>query len=222
MLAVATVPTFSAVAAEPRWPTPDEIKAARDRYPMPPIVDIVRPTGPLVPNLPFERPALDVEAIARLYAENREAFAGVKTAEPQLRIFVTLAMPEASLKLLARQAAKTHAAIVIRGLKGESMTETVAAVQRILGELRVDWQIDPPAFARFSVTRAPTFVLTAQGAGAREARGCTKECDTTNAFVSVSGDVSLDYALNVIARTKPTFASDAQRLLSRLGGEVNR
>ena len=222
MLALAAMPAFAAVAAEPRWPTPDEIKAARDRYPMPPTRRYRASNGPVVPNVPFERPALDVEAIARLYAENRKAFAKVKAAEPQLRIFVTLAMPEASLKLLARQAAKTHAAIVIRGLKGESMTETVAAVQRILGELRVDWQIDPPAFARFSVTRAPTFVLTAQGAGAREATWLHKECDTTNAFVSVSGDVSLDYALNVIARTKPTFASDAQRFLSRLGGEVNR
>jgi len=222
MLALAAIPAFAAVAAEPRWPTADEIKAARDRYPIPPIVDIVPRTAPVVPNLPFERPALDVEAIARLYAENGGAFAGAKTAEPQLRIFVTLAMPEASLKLLARQAAKTQAAIVIRGLKGESMTSTVTAVQRILGELRVDWQIDPPAFARFSVTRAPTVVLTAQGAGAHEPRGCTKECEAASAFVSVSGDVSLDYALNAIARAKPAYATDAERFIARLGAKVNR
>ena len=116
-------------------------------------------------------------------------------------------MPEASLKLLAGQASKTQATIVIRGLKDESMKSTLAAVQRIIGELPVDWQIDPPAFTRFAITRAPTFVLTAQSASAIEPRGCTTGCDKPDAFVSVSGDVSLDYALGVIARAKPAFAA---------------
>lgn len=222
ILALGVVVASSVSAAEPRWPTPDEIEGARSRAPMPLLKDIVPQTAPAAPNVKPQRPALDIEDIARRYSANREAFEGGATSEPQLRIFVTLAMPEASLKLLAAQASKTQAAIVIRGLKGESMRSTLAAVQRIIGELPVDWQIDPPAFARFSITRAPTFVLTTRSASAVEPRGCTKGCDETSTFVSVSGDVSLDYVLNVIARAKPAFATDAQRFLSRLGNQVTQ
>lgn len=222
ILALAAVSAFPVAAAEPRWPTHDEIEAARSRPPTPLLKGIVPRTAPVVPNVQPQRPGLDIEGIARRYSANREAFESASPLEPQLRIFVTLAMPEASLKLLARQASQSQAAIVIRGLKGDSMTATVATVQRIIGELPVDWQIDPPAFARFSITRAPTFVLTAQSAGAIEPRGCTKGCDTTHAFVSVSGDVSFDYALNAIVRAKPAFAADAQRFLSRLANRVNQ
>ena len=182
----------------------------------------MRQAVPAVPNVKPQRPALDLEGMARRYSANREAFASATAAQPQLRIFVTLAMPEASLKLLAAQASKTRATIVIRGLKDESMKSTLTAVQRIIGELAVDWQIDPPAFARFSITRAPTFVLTGESVNAIEPRGCKTGCDTAHAFVSVSGDVSLDYALGVIARAKPAFASDAQRFISKLGNRVTQ
>lgn len=189
---------------------------------MPSIEDIMRQAIPAVPNVNPKRPALNLEDMARRYSANREAFENGGTAQPQLRIFVTLAMPEASLKLLAAQAAKAQATIVIRGLKDESMRSTLGAVQRIIGELPVDWQIDPPAFTRFAITRGPTFVLTAQSARAIEPLGCTTGCDKPDAFVSVSGDVSLDYALGVIARAKPAFAADAQRFLSKLGNPVTQ
>ena len=221
-LGLCIVVASSVNAAEPRWPTPGEIESARNRAPMPSLEDIMRQAVPAVPNVKPHPPALDLEGIARRYSANREAFASAAPAQPQLRIFVTLAMPEASLKLLARQASQTRATVVIRGLKDESMKSTLNTVQRIIGELAVDWQIDPPAFTRFAITRAPTFVLTAQSGSAVEPRGCTTGCDTTHAFVSVSGDVSLDYALGVIARAKPAFASDAQRFLSKLGNRVTQ
>jgi conjugal transfer pilus assembly protein TrbC len=222
VLGLCAAAAVSVNAAEPRWPTPDEIEAARSRSPMPSFKDIMRQAAPAVPNVNPKPPALDLEAMARRYSANREAFENGATSQPQLRIFVTLAMPKASLKLLARQASKTQATIVIRGLKDESMKATLTAVQRIVGELPVDWQIDPPAFTRFSIKHAPTFVLTEQSASAIEPRGCTTNCDKTQTFVSVSGDVSLDYALTVIARAKPAFASDAQRFLSKLGHQVSQ
>lgn len=221
-LTVCAAAAVSANAAEPRWPTPDEIKAARSRSPMPSIEDIMRQAIPAVPNVNPKPPALNLEDMARRYSANREAFDKGGTVQPQLRIFVTLAMPEASLKLLARQASKTQATIVIRGLKDESMKSTLAAVQRVIGELPVDWQIDPPAFRRFGIERAPTFVLTAQSASTIAPRGCTTGCDKPDVFVSVSGDVSLDYALGVIVRTKPAFTSDAQRFLLKLANPVTQ
>lgn len=124
-------------------------------------------------------------------------------------------MPEESLRLLASQAHKSGATVVIRGLKDDSMTATLAATKRIIGEMAVDWQIDPPAFTRFGVTRAPTFTLSASTAGNSESTGCTT-CSASNTFAAVSGDVSLAYALDYIARSRPAVAADAQRFLARL------
>jgi len=219
-LGLGALAASSVSVAEPRWPTPDELEAARRRAPLPSYEDITRQAPPAVPNVNPKAPALDLEDMARRYSANREAFAGATPAQPQLKIFVTLAMPEASLKLLAAQAAQTQATLVMRGLKDDSMKATLASVQRIIGELAVDWQVDPTAFTRFAITRAPTFVLIPQSASVNEPRGCTTNCDKTQSFVSVSGDVSLDYALGVIARAKPAFASDAQRFLAKLGNSV--
>ena len=128
-------------------------------------------------------------------------------------------MPEASLKLLAAQAAKAQATIVIRGLKNDSMRATLAAVQTIIGERQVAWQIDPSAFTRYQVIRAPAFVLVAPGAAnATDNSACKTGCERPDAFVSVAGDVSVGYALQFIARTRPAFADEAQRYLKRLGG----
>lgn len=214
--ALAVLPAYG---AERRWPTKEETEAARNRRPMPSLQEIMRQIVPQVPNIAPQRPAIDVEAIARRYGENRQAFQGAGAAQPTLRIFVTLAMPEASLKLLAAQAAKAQATIVIRGLKDDSMRATLAAVQGIIGESQVAWQIDPQVFARFRIERAPAFVLVAQGAVAStDNSGCKTGCERPDLFVAVAGDVSLDYALAFIARTKPAFADDAERYLKRLAG----
>jgi len=216
LLGALTVPP--AFGAEPRWPTQREIDALRIQRAMPSLKDIERQSVPGIPNIAPQRPAIDVEGIARRYSENRLAFGTAGTTQPALRIFVTLAMPEASLKLVAAQAAKAQAPIVIRGLKNESLTVTLAAVQRIIGQTPVAWQIDPPAFARYRVDRAPAFVLLRQGAAsADDNSACKAGCERPEAFVSVAGDVSLAYALQFIARSRPAFAAEAGRYLKRLG-----
>ena len=216
LLALAGLP---ANAAEPRWPTQHEIDAARAAHPMPDAQAIAREPIPPVPAIQSQRPALDVESIARRYAANQPAFRGGSTSQPALMIFVTLAMPEASLKLLATQAARTGATMVIRGLKDDSMKKTLAVVQRIIGDKPVAWQIDPPAFSRFNVHHAPTFVLVAaDSTPTPPTASCTNGCAATDPFVSLSGDVSLDYALEFITRTKPAMSGNAQRYLTRLRG----
>ncbi len=219
LLLLAALAMLSAYAAEPRWPTQQEIEGARATHPMPGVGEIARePVRPL-PRIAPQRPAIDVEGIARRYAENQQAFEGDSRAQPTLMIFVTLAMPEASLKRLATQAARSGATMVIRGLKNDSMKKTLAAVQRIIGKKPVAWQIDPPAFTRFGVHRAPTFVLmTPDSRALPTIASCSGACSPAASFVSVAGDVSLDYALEFIARTRPAFAREAQRYLKRLRG----
>jgi conjugal transfer pilus assembly protein TrbC len=125
-------------------------------------------------------------------------------------------MPQASLQLLTDQAARAGAVLVLRGLKAQSMRQTVAVVQELIGTRRVAWVIDPEAFTRFAVRQAPTFVLTLTDA-ANDAHGsCRAGCATPASFVSVTGDVSLDYALETIQRRQPQAAPRAEPLLKRL------
>ena len=58
------------------------------------------------------------------------------------------------------------------------------------------------------ITAAPTFVLTRAGAAPT---ACADDvCLADHDFAKVTGDVSLDYALEAIARGAPTFAADAE------------
>ena len=81
---------------------------------------------------------------------------------------------------------------------------------------RVAWVIDPEAFTRFSVRQAPTFVLTLNDAANDMQGNCRAGCATPASFVSVAGDVSLDYALETIQRRQPEAAPRAAPLLKLL------
>ena len=133
--------------------------------------------------------------------------------EPALRIFVTLDMPQGSLRRLVDQAERAGAVLVLRGLKNQSMRQTVAAVSDLLGQRKAGWVIDPEAFERHGVEAAPTFLLTT----GEDAPPCSATtCTVPRPFVSVSGDVSLDYALEHMARRHPGTAAVAGPYLSRL------
>jgi conjugal transfer pilus assembly protein TrbC len=118
---------------------------------------------------------------------------------------------------------------VLRGLKAQSMRQTLAAVGELIETRRVSWVIDPDAFTRFQVSAAPTFVLTLAdeplpgtvGFGSVpelprcSGTGCAEPTAQAN-FLSVSGDVSLDYALDAMLRASPEAAPRASTILQRL------
>jgi len=173
--------------------------------------------NPQPPRVNPQRGGIDIEAIAREKLQLPNAGAAAGTALVPLRIFITLEMPRASLQLLTDQAARTGAVLVLRGLKAQSMRQTVAVVGELIGERKVAWVIDPEAFTRFAVRQAPTFVLTLNVATGSEAEGsCGSGCMTPAGFVSVAGDVSLDYALEAIMRRRPEAAPRAEPILKRL------
>ena len=109
------------------------------------------------------------------------------------------------------------------------MSKTLAAVGELIETRRVSWVIDPDAFTRFQVSSAPTFVLTLADepvAGAPafgpvpELPRCRGNSCTSPAleasYLSISGDVSLDYALDAIVRRNPEAAPRASAILQRL------
>jgi conjugal transfer pilus assembly protein TrbC len=171
-----------------------------------------------VDAIPQPKGDIDVEGLARTYEANRWAFegSGLATDQPALFVFVTLGMPEATLRLLIDQAAHARAVLVLRGLQNASIRQTTARVQQLIGQAAVEFQIDPQAFDRFGVRVAPTFVLVKSGAALSDCSAGA--CVAPDAFASITGDVSIDYALQAIAQRAPRFRADVELFLQRLRG----
>lgn len=203
-------------AQVPRWPTAQEVERAMQANPFPDAARIGAQPVPQPPRLDLKREGLDIEALVR----GAPARAGVTpvagTVATPLRIFITLDMPRASLQLLVDQATRGGATLVLRGLKAQSMRQTLEAVSELIGQRNVAWVIDPEAYTRFAVRMAPTFVLAL---GDEDAQGgCVGSCAAPHGFVSVAGDVSVDYALNTMVRRRPEAATRAEPILKRLRG----
>ncbi len=200
-----------------RQPTDAEIERAAREHRMPTDAELERMPIPSTPKLDGTGPTapLDIEKLARQIQSPKAAFErDANNAAPRLQIFVTLAMPEASLSALIAQAARANAVLVLRGAKNGSVRQTLEAARKLIGTQAVAWQIDPPAFARYQINAAPTFVLTRTGT---QPRACGDDvCLADHDFAKLTGDVSIDYALEAIARGAPTFAVDAEAILGQL------
>ena len=202
-----------------RWPTSQDIDRALKANPFPGADRIDAQPIPQPPRVNPQRSAIDIEAIARSKFQLPNAGAATGTPPVTLRIFITLDMPRASLQLLTDQASRAGAVLVLRGLKSQSMRQTVAIVGELIGERKVAWVIDPESFTRFAVRQAPTFVLTLNDATGSDTEGsCGSGCVTPAGYASVAGDVSLDYALEAIMRRRPEATPQAEPILKRLRG----
>ena len=217
--ALACIVPCVALAQAPQWPTQQEIDRALKANPFPSAERIGSQPIPQPPRVNPQPEAIDIEAIARGNVRLPNSGAASVAAPAVLRIFITLDMPRSSLQLLTDQASRAGAVLVLRGLKAQSMRETVAVVGELIGERKVSWVIDPEAFTRLNVRQAPTFVLTLNDATGSDAQGrCSTGCVAPAGFVSVSGDVSLDYALEAILRRRPEAAPQVDPFLKRLQG----
>lgn len=230
-LAVAMLLPWAAFAQTPAWPGPEDMARARNAHPFPTPAQIAaQPARPLpqIPTIPATEATIDIAAMARQGGQLAAPSASA-TASGTLRIFITLDMPRGSLQRLVDQAARSGAVLVLRGLKAQSLRETLAAVSDLIDKRQVAWVIDPDAYTRFGVTSAPTFVLTLAdetvasgprmtGAKDNEANPprCGSSCLAPTAFVRVTGDVSLDYALEAIAKRSPAAEPRATALLQRM------
>ena len=212
-----------AAKSQPVITEADEARAAR-RHRMPSAEELARVPLPSV-NIdalpqPATRAPIDIGAIAQGFeAAAPSPLAALQSAgRPALLVFVSFSMPEASLRRLVDQASKAGATLVLRGFVDGSLQTTVARIQGLIGERKVGFQIDPQAFDRFSIAATPTFVLVK--AGAVPAPCATGTCVPTAQFVSVVGDVSVDYALRFVAESAAAFAPDARTVLARMKGRT--
>lgn len=197
------------VAAEPlRWPTQEEMELIRLHRPFPEPREIAAQPIPQVPRLDAtpQRPDLDVEALARKGADVRETARAETKTTAQLRVFISLSLPEPTLQRLMDQAAALGIPLVLRGLHRNSMRLTAERIQTLIGTRKTGVQIDPDAFDRFGVTHVPSFVLTRGNGNAPPCPSSEKQCRSPEDFVRVSGDVTVDYALQHLLRARPQWA----------------
>ncbi len=174
------------------------------------------------PALPPERPlGLDLDAVSAEARRQAEALlkgpgrlaarpAGPAAAgPPPPLVLVSFSVPEPSLRSLLREAARIRAPVVLRGLKDGSLKATVEALLRLQGiGPEASWPpskpaghelaglaVDPTAFRRFRVEAVPAFVVLAE-----PLPPCTDEACPTPPHLIARGEVSLAYALDVMAR----------------------
>jgi conjugal transfer pilus assembly protein TrbC len=201
--------------------TDQDIERARQKYAMPSEAQLraaAPRSTPKIDALPQPKTArpLDLEAIAKGFEANADVAAQAQALRsgPRLLVFVSFTLPEATLKRLVDQASRAGATLVLRGFAAGSLRETVSRVQAIKGKSDVAIEIDPQAFDRFAIARTPSFVLVREGASTTSC--ASGQCFASDAFVSVAGDVSLDYALEHIERSAPRFALGAASFLNKI------
>lgn len=211
ILAIASVLAGPMRAGEPIGPVGGAAGTARplqaSKMPQPGAPDLEKLPQPV-------QQRLDLAAVARGFDAAVAAAAAQALAKgPQLLVFVSLTMPEGSLRKLIEQGERTRATIVLRGLKDGSMVKTAAAVRQILGNYKTAVQIDPQGFDRFGVNQVPTFILLKDGAQLQ--RCDDTSCVSPSSYAEVSGDATIEYALEWIEKRAPSFNREAKVLLQR-------
>ena len=107
-------------------------------------------------------------------------------------------MPEASLKKWLTEASRIQAPVYLRGLKNDSLKETLAALQSLEGDTQ-GVLIDPRIFQQWDITQVPAVVA-----------------QTEHEHRIFLGDVGLIYALEAIHQHWDGHNLSLQTLISTL------
>lgn len=150
---------------------------------------------------------------ARIAEQYRTLGKPAETDNPELIVFVSLSMPEESLKRIGEQAKRAGAVVAFRGLKyglrNGGWNRSMEALKPV-ADTGADVQIHPELFARYNVRSVPTLVVASS-----PKQGCQEDaCEAQSA--AVAGDVSLDYALDHLADRRDEIGRIARERLKRL------
>jgi len=160
---------------------------------------------------PKSTPKVDIGDMAKEYQDSTNA---QLTSQPKydLLILASLSMPKEALTRLAEQARRANATFVFRGFSGNTITGMTRDARNAMGNVPASIVINPTAFKQFGVTEVPTIVIATHQAGNLLESGCSNP----QTFIKVSGDVTLDYALDYIERKSPQWESVAHAVRSEI------
>ena len=167
----------------------------------------VSPTGdpatPPTAPLPAERAAA---ALARGLAP--------RASGPEVIVFASLALPEASWRRWSLDAARAGAALVLRGVAPDGLAATVRRLRARLPEGGAGVAVDPALFRRFAVDAVPVVAVVPGGVAPCRRRGCADE--PAPAHDRIAGNVGLAAALEAVAAEGAVGRETAERHLARL------
>lgn len=167
------------------------------------------------PDIKVPASGVDVGQIAARYYNQPPQ----KPEDDNLMIFVTLGMPDKALLNLARQAARTRAVLVLRGVPGGlDKGNWVRAMEALkpIAEAGASIIIHPDLFRAYKVVQAPTFILVGDRQGDACLRDQKKECSQG---LRTTGDVSLGYVLERWSEGSGALAGVARARLALLEGK---
>ena len=148
---------------------------------------------------------------------DRDAVAAAPNgATAEVLLFTSLAVPAASWRAAARDAARIDAPLVLRGVAGGSLPETARQIAGRLGDAKAGVAIDPRLFRLFGITRVPAVVVVPGGVPPCRSHGCAD--DAPPPFDRVSGNLSLAAALEAVAAEGGEGRAAARRHLATLRG----
>jgi conjugal transfer pilus assembly protein TrbC len=83
---------------------------------------------------------------------------------PHLYVFISSSMPAEALRIIARDSATLDAPLVLRGLIGASLQETLLNLKDVAAE-GAELEVDPMLFEAYGVEAVPAVVLTCGSRG---------------------------------------------------------
>jgi len=134
----------------------------------------------------------------------------------RLMVFVSLAMPVESLKRLGRDVKKVGGVMVLRGFRygiDPGNWERSIEAMKPVAETGVELQINPALFEQFQVKIVPTMVLSPEGIADK---GCSEGRCPASRLAIISGDVTLDYALNTLIDRRDNIGRLARQMSDTL------
>ncbi len=169
---------------------------------------------PRIERLPLpQQKAADIGQVAESFRAMPMTKSSAVVSGPELMVFVSFSMPKGSLERIVAESERTGAVLILRGLKGNSMTRMGDEIAGLIGKRNVTAIVHPSAFVQFKVSQVPSLVL----ANATQATQIgTDGCASPASFVKVDGDVSQGYALDLIERQAPAWSGPARRFASKL------
>ena len=158
---------------------------------------------------------------APLPAERHAGSLAGKTAgrggTAKILIFTSLSVPAASWRQWARDAARSGAPLVLRGVGAGGLPGTAKRIGARLGGAEAGVAIDPRLFRLFGVVRVPAVAVVPDGVPPCRSRGCAD--DPAPPHDLVTGNIGLVAALEAVAEEGEVARAVARRHLQRLHGE---
>ncbi len=138
-------------------------------------------------------------------------------AAAEVLLFTSLAVPAASWRAAARDAARIGAPLVLRGVAEGNLPAMARRIAGRLGRAKTGVAIDPRLFRLFGIARVPAVVVVPGGVPPCRNRGCAD--DDPPPFDRVTGNLSLAAALESVAAEGSEGRAIAERHLATLRGE---